>query len=717
MFRGALRPIVWVVVGALLALLAAPVLSSLERASYDFRLRARVDHGWPKDFVLVRIDDSAMTKVGRFPWPRAVSARYLDKIKAAGAKTILNDSIATSPTDPANDTAYARSLARVYLGGDYLSRGGQTVPLDAIKPAALPVRTAWRRTLRPDQIIPTYAPFVAAAAGTGIPVFFAEPDGRVRSFPPVIGVHGVGGFPTLATAAWLGQHGLDPKKVVVDARHLVLPDGRSLPLEDGELLLDFVPRGAQPPAISITDLDDPTKADFVHRRLDGKLALLYLDSVSYPDRMPSPLEPATPGGMLLAYCVRTLDSGFAPRRVGPTGILAVLLLAGILAAESLSRRTSGVVGAIAVGAALLVLGVELAAVRFFDVMLPVVEPLTFIFSSAFLLLIDSTRLAEKDRAQLRQLLSAAGVGGPGATGSRSLQDVPSDARREPGAAAAIASTPVSSESQPGALPAEVLASNPGHQLAHPVLIGHYRIERTIGKGGMGAIFLATDTQLERQVAIKVLHQTDKSAFARFRREALAVAKISSPNVVQIYEIGLDAAVPFIVMEYVAGGTLHDLLHEAKTPLHWSRAVRVALHAARGLGAAHAKGIVHRDVKPSNILLPNPNGTGAKIADFGIAKLAGSGGEALTADNVVIGSVGYLSPEQAMSKPVDPRSDVFSLGVTLFRMIAGKMAFTGTVSERLLATVQKPLEDIRRYAPDAPPELAALVARMTAKNPA
>src|SRR5687767_10768190 len=222
---------------------------------------------------------------------------------------------------------------------------------------------------------------------------------------------------------------------------------------------------------------------------------------------------------------------------------------------------------------------------------------------------------------------------------------------------------------------------------------------------MGKVYLAEDRDLGRRVALKVLHRGEPDAYRRFRREAMAVASLSHPNVVQIYELGLDAAVPYLVMEYVRGGTA-DL---GEAPVPWQRAARIALGAARGLGAAHAVGIVHRDVKPANVLL---DGDTAKIADFGVAKL--QGGDAMTRAGSLVGTIGYLSPEQARAEAVDARADVYALGATLFRLLTGSRPFAGTATETLAATITASIPDPRtRTDAEIPEELANLVCRMGA----
>jgi pimeloyl-ACP methyl ester carboxylesterase len=245
-------------------------------------------------------------------------------------------------------------------------------------------------------------------------------------------------------------------------------------------------------------------------------------------------------------------------------------------------------------------------------------------------------------------------------------------------------------------------------LDEPVELGRFVVARSLGSGGMGAVFLAHDRDLGRPVALKVLHARDADGFRRFRREAMAIARLSHPNVVQIYELGLDASVPYLVMEYMAGGTLSGLL-TGRIP--WDRASRIIASAARGLGAAHAVGIVHRDVKPANLLLPDRGGDVVKVADFGVAKL--SDAEPLTREGAVVGTIGYLSPEQAAGKPIDARSDVYALAVTWYRLLSARPPFSGTPVEVLAAAFRAPVPDPALVEPRVPAPIAALVQRMGA----
>ena len=211
-------------------------------------------------------------------------------------------------------------------------------------------------------------------------------------------------------------------------------------------------------------------------------------------------------------------------------------------------------------------------------------------------------------------------------------------------------------------------------MAEQVLGGRYRIVRHLARGGMAEVYLAHDELLERPVAVKVLFPElarDASFVERFRREAQSAARLNHPNIVSVFDFGEDADGNFIVMEYVAGPTLSDVIG-ADGPMAPSRAVAIGADIAAALAAAHREGIVHRDVKPANVLLADGV---AKVADFGIARAADSRA-GLTLPGMIIGTANYLSPEQAQGLPVDHRTDLYSLGMVLYEMLTGRPPFTG-----------------------------------------
>lgn len=202
-----------------------------------------------------------------------------------------------------------------------------------------------------------------------------------------------------------------------------------------------------------------------------------------------------------------------------------------------------------------------------------------------------------------------------------------------------------------------------------LLAGRYRLVRPIDRGGMGQVWAGVDTVLQRDVAVKVMQvgTDDPVAAGRFRTEAQATAALSHPNVVTIFDLGVDGPVAFLVMELLPGPTLATLVTDLG-PLPVFEALLLAEQAAAGLSAAHQAGVVHRDVKPSNLMLDADNRL--KVVDFGIARLAQSTSSRLTAANTVVGSAHYLSPEQAEGSPVDLRTDLYALGCVLMTLLTG-----------------------------------------------
>jgi hypothetical protein len=246
--------------------------------------------------------------------------------------------------------------------------------------------------------------------------------------------------------------------------------------------------------------------------------------------------------------------------------------------------------------------------------------------------------------------------------------------------------------------------------------GRYRLESRIGSGGMSTVYRAHDETLERWVAIKLMNReitTDSDQLERFRREAKAVAKLSHPNIVHVIDAGEDEGRPYIVFEYIEGETLKDRIRRlGRLPI--PEAVAYCVEIARALGAAHASHVVHRDVKPQNVLLDH-EGT-AKVTDFGIARTLEEDG--LTDDGRVLGTTDYVSPEQALGQPVTGQSDLYSLGITLYEMLTGELPFTGETQVAVaMKHVREPIPDVRRLRPEVSATLATVVETATAKDAA
>jgi serine/threonine-protein kinase len=242
----------------------------------------------------------------------------------------------------------------------------------------------------------------------------------------------------------------------------------------------------------------------------------------------------------------------------------------------------------------------------------------------------------------------------------------------------------------------------------------YRLDEKIGSGGMSSVYRAFDPTLERWVAIKLMHRDISHVpdqLERFRREARAVAQLNHPHVVTVIDAGEDDGAPYIVFEYVEGETLKDRIRRlGRLPV--SEAVAYAIEIGRALEAAHAQRLVHRDVKPQNVLI-DPDGR-AKVTDFGIARSLEAQG--LTATGRVLGTTDYVSPEQALGREVTGQSDIYSLGIVLYEMLTGEAPFTADTQVAVaMKHVREPLPDVQRRRPEISASLAAVVERATAKD--
>src|ERR1700730_7220896 len=259
-------------------------------------------------------------------------------------------------------------------------------------------------------------------------------------------------------------------------------------------------------------------------------------------------------------------------------------------------------------------------------------------------------------------------------------------------------------------------------------LGPYEIQAPLGAGGMGEVYRARDTRLERAVAIKILSAhlcQNAEARDRFDREARAISSLSHPNICHLYDVGEQDGISYLVMEYVEGETLGDRLHKGPLPLE--QVLKVGAEICDELEKAHRSGVVHLDLKPSNIMLTK---TGAKLMDFGLAKPpvapVGAGSSSnpmatmsrpLTAEGTIVGTFQYMSPEQVEGKEADARSDIFALGAVLYEMITGKRAFEGKTTASTIAAIlaaePKPISTIQ---PRLPSVLERVVKACLEKDP-
>ena len=251
------------------------------------------------------------------------------------------------------------------------------------------------------------------------------------------------------------------------------------------------------------------------------------------------------------------------------------------------------------------------------------------------------------------------------------------------------------------------------------MLGRYRIERQLGRGAMGAVYLGHDVEFGRPAAIKTLALSRefegdalRDARARFFREAEAAARLRHPDIVSVFDAGEDRGLAYIAMEFVPGQDLGAHTNPARL-LPVPAVLGIVARAADALAYAHSRGIAHRDVKPANIMVEQTSGT-VKVMDFGIANLGGMSG---TKTGIVLGTPSFMSPEQMAGDRVDGRSDLYSLGVTLFQLLTGRLPFRGDSMASLMRCVaNEPAPDIRSLRPELPQALAQIVATALAKRP-
>ncbi len=373
-----LSRIVPLVVALVASLLIASKLEFVESRLFDLRLGLRRDAGWPADLTLVPIDDAALAESGPWPWPSATLAALLERLRALGVRTVALDVELDATGDPEADRVLARALRETVIAVLY-TPGRRGEPAVDGRSALVPGR--FTRRVPADAFRGPPSLFSDAAAGRGHTFAHLPPDARIRASPPLLPVEPHRAVPSLPLAAFLRHRGIDPASVEGADDRLAIPGRAPIRLYAGEMFLDLVPGGEAPrrvPASAILRDEAP--------RLDGALAIVHVETGA--DRHASPLSPSTPGGELLAYAVRTIETGRTPRVAHRGAAFAAAVLAALVSVRFVPRRWTF---AALAGGGFLYLAASVALVPLADLFFPVLLPAIFLDSAAVLSRLNDAR--------------------------------------------------------------------------------------------------------------------------------------------------------------------------------------------------------------------------------------------------------------------------------------------------------------------------------------
>ena len=777
---------------------ATDLVGLLERRFYDAASTLAAPP--PSERIaVIAIDDASLERLGRWPWPRDIHARLIDRLAEARARVIVHTALflepqadrgqpyleriraLAGPATPAGavagealaaldtDTRLASSLAHA---GNVLLPAAFTLGRPAGRPEADPPAFLDRSivpeptgaavpALRAQFPLPALG---AAAAGVGHLNLLVDPDGVARRDPLLLDLDGRA-VPSLALLAVAASLNLGPSDIRVQPGH-GLAIGRLQVPTDAQFrtLPQFYPPLGGLTAFPVDSFHEVLSGQVPAGRYAGRIVVIGPTAAGIGALMPAPGVPALSPTERLAHLTSSLLGGhsfeqpaWAPWATAGLSLLVVAYLAAWL------PRLSAAAGASVTTAALVgFLGGEWVLLAGGGLWVPLVLPALLLVlghlaltTRRFLVTEAGKRQADDESAEAHRMMGLALLGqgqldmafdrfrrvplGPAVMDNLYQLALDFERRRQFNKAeavyahmaahdAAYRDLPQRRERARRAAAAVVLgatATHPGGSLVldDPTLalptLGRYQLDKALGQGAMGMVYLGRDPKIGRQVAIKTLALGEAfegealvEARARFFREAETAGRLAHPHIVTIFDAGEEHDLAYIAMEYVPG---QDLSAHARPGqlLPARQVVEMGLQVAQALDHAHRQQVVHRDIKPANLLWV-PGTDTLKVTDFGIARLADS---SRTRTGTLLGTPGFMAPEQIAGQPVDGRCDLYALGVTLFQLLTGTLPFEAdSLTELMFKITQHDAPDLRSLRPDLPEALARILARALRKSP-
>jgi serine/threonine-protein kinase len=682
-----------------------------ETGIFDKLFQLRGKKQLSDDIQIVAIDDASMKELGQWPWHRDRLATLVEKVAGQQPRVILLN--LPLGDDPQEDSlGYTRLLADKieqagcvilpyrYSTSDF-STSGIGIPEYLTRHAFAKFKDKEKLQNQPPIIAGSIAlptkELAAAAYGLGFGGASFDFDRHVRNEPLILSYAG-GYLPSASFIAAMHYLNYSRDNATVDAGEAIYLGPRKLPTDyAGRMPINF---NGPPGVFKYISASDIISGATGTKDLTGKIAIIAFTGTGSSDLYTTPVSKSMPGVEITANTVENIIHNHFLREFGAATLINIILLLGIgVFAAIILPRISLVYRISALGILLFVM-VNLSFVLFttLDIMTKVSYPIIMI---VFFIIASPTLKGKKDIAEededenidYEKLLGSTPAGGI-ATG-----------------------TPNSNRSFNQTSPTMPVGAKTGSSTIIPLPntfsgskiesgnFGRYRIIEPIGRGAMGMVYRGLDPAIDRPVALKTIRLDNivKASEAhelreRLTREAKAAGKLSHPNIVTIYDVGEQDSLQYIAMEYLDGQTLEGLL-QAGHRWDYKTICKIMIQVCEALDFAHEHGIVHRDIKPANIMVINEDRV--KVMDFGIARFDSSN---MTQSGVALGTPNYISPEQLKGKPVDRRSDIFSLGVVFYELLTGEKPFKGD-------TISALIYSILHTAPPPPSEINLEVPRI------